>query len=68
MINKEAWQRFEREQCAREHLSIEQKYGIINALYDEARLLGCLPLTTPLEGIEIVVKIAKVINNVRKAA
>lgn len=37
---------------------------IIEALYKEAVCIGVLPLKDPLEGIEVDIKIAKVINSV----
>ena len=35
---------------------------IVEALYREACLLGALPLKDPLEGIEVDIRVAKVIN------
>ena len=41
---------------------------IVDALYKEAVALGALPLKDPLEGIDIAIKIAWVVNNVSKPA
>lgn len=41
-----------------------QNFRIADALYKEARSLGIFPLDNPLEGIEVDIKIAKVINRV----
>lgn len=68
MMIKGEWQEFERKEMASEHLTIEQKFHILDALYDEAMSLGAFPLKDPLEGLDIDIKIAKVVNGVRKAA
>jgi hypothetical protein len=39
---------------------------LLDSLYEEARALSVFPLQNPLEGIEIDIKIAKVINSVSK--
>ncbi len=41
---------------------------IVDALYKEAVTLGALPLKDPLEGIDIAIKIARVVNSVSKPA
>ncbi len=51
-----------------ENLNIRQKFKIINALYEEAIALGALPLKNPLEGIDIDIRIARVVNSVSKPA
>lgn len=67
IINKE-WQEFEKEKLAKEKLDINQKFRILDALYEEAVCLGVFPLKDPLDGIDIDVNIAKVVNNVPRAA
>jgi hypothetical protein len=37
---------------------------LLDSLYEEARALSAFPLREPLEGLEIDIKIAKVINSV----
>jgi hypothetical protein len=39
---------------------------LLDSLYKEARALSVFPLREPLEGLEIDIKIAKVINSVPK--
>jgi hypothetical protein len=39
-----------------------QNLKIFEALYEEAKALGHFPLKDPLEGIEVDIRIAKVIN------
>ena len=47
-----------------EHPDIEKNFRILDSLYDEALYLGIFPLKDPLSGIEIDIKIAKVLNSV----
>jgi len=41
-----------------------KNFHIVEALYNEAVTLGILPLKNPLDGIEVDLKIAKVVNSV----
>lgn len=70
MINSKdkEWWKFERELMAKEHLSLEQKYNILEALYAEALYLGIFPLKDPLEGLDVDIKIAKAVGSVQRAA
>lgn len=52
---------FEREQAARAP-NYQQNLRIFEALYEEARTLGIMPLEDPLEGIEVDLRLAQVIN------
>jgi hypothetical protein len=56
------------EWARRENLTLKQKYAILDAMYEEAILLGVLPGRDPLEGVEYVMRLAKDINGVPKAA
>jgi len=47
---------------------LKKNFKIIEALYDEAVALGALPLENPLEGIEVDIRIARVINSVSKSS
>jgi len=60
------FQRFEREILRSEKLDIKKKFKIIEALYKEALDLGIFPLKDSLEGIDVDIRIAKVINSVSK--
>lgn len=68
IINCREFQSFEKKMMEQENLNIRQKFKIINALYEEAIALGALPLKNPLEGIDIDIKIARVVNSVSKPA
>ena len=60
--DEQRWRQFERELIRSQELTIEQKYKILNALLHEVRALGVFPPKDPLEGIEIKIKLAKIIN------
>ena len=68
IINCREFQNFEKKMIEQENLNIRQKFKIINALYEEAIALGALPLKNPLEGIDIDIKIVRVVNSVSKPA
>lgn len=68
IINCREFQSFEKKMIEQKNLNIRQKFKIINALYEEAIALGALPLKNPLEGIDIDIKIARVVNSVSKPA
>jgi hypothetical protein len=40
----------------------------VEALYKEAVALGAIPLKDPLEGLDVDLRIAKVVNSVSKAS
>lgn len=53
---------FERELVRREAPNYFQNLKIVEALYNEARALGALPPADPLDGIEVDVHLARVLN------
>ena len=64
MTRKNEFQKFEMELVKREKVDIERNFRVVDALYKEAVTLGIMPLKNPLDGIEVDLKIAKVINSV----
>ena len=58
------FQKFEIEFVKREKVNIIRNFQIVDALYNEAVALGVIPLKNPLDGIEVDLKIAKVVNSV----
>jgi len=60
--DQKLWDQFERELLKKEELSLEQKYRILNSMLREALNLGILPLEDSLEGIEVDIKIARIVN------
>ncbi len=67
MIKQGTYQAFESELLRREQLTLEQKFRMLDALHAEAVALGALPLRDPLEGIEVDIRIARVVNHVSRA-
>jgi transcriptional regulator with XRE-family HTH domain len=57
-------QRFEHDFLREEKVDIVRNFDIVDALYKEAVTLGIFPLKNPLDGIEVDLKIAKVVNRV----
>jgi len=66
MTAHDEFQRFEIEILRNEKLDIKRKFKIVEALYKEAVALGVFPLKDSLEGLEVDIRIAKVINSVSK--
>lgn len=65
--NREKLQKFERDQIKKEKVNLLQNFHIVNALYKEAIALGRLPMKNVLEGLEVDLKIARVVNSVSKS-
>jgi hypothetical protein len=64
MIKKGTFQKFEKELLKNEGVDIKKNFQIMSALYKEAVALGVFPPKDPLEGIEVKIKIAAVVNSV----
>lgn len=58
--------KFETEFLRKERTDITRNFLIVEALYREAVALGVIPTRNPLEGLEVDLRIAKVINSVPK--
>lgn len=67
ITNRREVEKFERELLRNEKVDVKKNISIINAMYEEAVALGVLPLKDPLEGLEVDIKIAQVVNNVYEA-
>jgi len=57
-------ERFEKDLKIREKADYFKNLKIFEEMFKEAVYLNAFPLKDPLEGIEVDIKIAKVINNV----
>jgi len=68
MIKNNGFKKFEMEFVKKEKVNIVKNFHMVKALYNEAVTLGVIPLKNPLDGIEVDLKIAKVINSVRTIA
>ena len=65
--NYQELQKFERDLIASEKADYRKNFRIMEEMYREALELGVFPLKNPLEGIEVKIKIAKVVNSVQDA-
>jgi hypothetical protein len=59
---------FEDNSIRRNKPDVQHNLRLIDSLYKEARALSVFPLRDPLSGLEIDIKIAKVINSVPKTS
>lgn len=67
IINRAEVEKFEKERTRTEKADVQKNLAILNALYDEAVALGVFPAKDPLEGLDVVLKIARVVNHVPTA-
>ena len=65
--NREVLQKFERDLLRKSKVNIIENFRIVEALYREAVALRIFPMKDPLDGLEVDIKIAKVINSVSKS-
>ena len=65
MLRGQEFAAFERELIRREKPDLIRNLKIVEALFQEAVELGVFPLKDPLEGLEVDIRIAKVINSVQ---
>jgi len=68
MLRAEEFRRFEDEIRKREALSLDEKFRLLDGLYEEARALGVFPPKDPLEGIEVDIEVAKVMASVSRTS
>jgi len=62
--NDRELQKFERNLIASEKPDYRRNFRIVEEMYQEALELGIFPLKNPLDGIEVDIKIARVVNSV----
>ncbi len=67
ITNRSEVEEFEKELLRKEKVDFTKNIAIVNAMYNEAVALGVIPMKNPLDGLEIDVKIARVVNNVPEA-
>lgn len=65
--NREELLKFERDLVRKSKVNITENFRLLDALYREAVALRAIPMKDPLEGLEVDIKIAKVINSVSKS-
>lgn len=64
--NRKLVEKLERDLIKKGKIDPKKNMKIIEAMLEEAIYTGALPLKDPLEGIEIDIKIAEVINSVKE--
>ncbi len=62
--SREELQKFENEIIRKEKVNILKNFRLVDAMYKEAVSLGVFPMKDALAGLEVDLKIAKVINSV----
>jgi hypothetical protein len=62
--NAHLLEELDREIAQQHPLTIEQKYAILNAMYDYARKVGAFPPKDPLEGLEVDLRLAELLRHV----
>ena len=67
IANPKKLQEFERKLLKKEKIDIMENFRIVEALYREAIALRAIPLKDPLDGLEIDIKIARIVNSVSKS-
>ena len=63
--NTKKLQAFEAARIRAEKVDVEQNLRILDALFEEARMLGAFPPKDPLEGIEVKIRMAHVFNGIK---
>lgn len=62
--DKDLYKRFETEFIRSNRLSFIENLRIFEAMWEEAVNLGVLPFKDPLEGIEVDIKIGRILNSI----
>ncbi len=57
---------FEKDFLKKERIDIKRNFKIFESMYREAVALGIMPSKDEIEGLDIDIKIAKVVNSVSK--
>ncbi len=68
MIKTKEFREFELTLLRKEKIDIKRNFKIVEALYNEAVALGVIPFRDPLDGLDVDLRIAKVVNSVSKAS
>ena len=64
--NKEILERFELSLIKNEPLDIEKNLRIFEELLDFAREMEKIPPSNPLEGIEVDIRLARILNGIKR--
>ena len=66
--NAKLLEEFERKLSRRTPPNFFKNAAIVDALLTEAQLLGVWPPKDPMEGFEVDIRIAKILNSVRRSS
>lgn len=66
--NSKILHEFEKELIKKDKADVMKNFHIVDSMYDEAVALGVIPMKNPLDGLEVDLKIAKVVNHVSEAS
>jgi hypothetical protein len=65
--NSDILENFEKKRIKKEKLTFEEALKLFEAMWEEGADLGVLPPKDPLEGIEVDIKIARILNCLKKS-
>jgi len=65
--NPDILEQFEKERIREEKFSFREALKIFEAMWKEGVNLGVLPLKDPLEGIDVDIRIARILNCLKKS-
>ena len=60
--NKKLWEEFNKEWILKRKISLKRRVKIYDGLYELAKELEVFPLKNPLQGIEHILRMAKILN------
>lgn len=60
--NKKLWEEFNKEWILKRKISLKRRVKIYDGLYELAKELKAFPLKNPLQGIEHILRMAKILN------
>jgi hypothetical protein len=66
--DKKKFEEFERELLKRERVDFVKNFYILEEMYKESVELGVFPVRPFLSGLEVDIKIARIVNSVSKVA
>lgn len=64
--NVKTFQRFQDAFISNADLSIQEKYKILESMYEQARALGHFKGQNALDGLEVDIRIARAVNHVSR--
>jgi hypothetical protein len=65
--DRRAWERFERRLARERGADHLENQRLLDGMLEEVACLGLLPVSAPLDGLEVAVRIARVVNHVQGA-